>query len=285
MSTKTMNSLKKSSYLNKDNTKLLDQINRFKTGVSFDLSENRPNKPNKAEKRNSTTSHKSNQDSHDDEINILEEQVKEMKTRLHNQKMKLKKELAEKAEMINQQWESKVEEAVAKVTMDYNKLNKTLEAKDKQLSSLTDQISRENIAQKTQNEELNSLNENIINLKEENKKLIKVKSEAEAKMLSQTETDSTLQSKMQEWKDKHNALESKYWKKDEDIEQLRNEIRNMVKAHAQVVKDYKAQLKEAESILQEQDLELEDKEFQGESITEETDALISSLKDEIDQMK
>jgi chromosome segregation ATPase len=280
-----MNSLKKSSYLNKDNTKLLDQINRFKTGVSFDLSENRPNKPNKAEKRNSTTSHKSNQDSHDDEINILEEQVKEMKTRLHNQKMKLKKELAEKAEMINQQWESKVEEAVAKVTMDYNKLNKTLEAKDKQLSSLTDQISRENIAQKTQNEELNSLNENIINLKEENKKLIKVKSEAEAKMLSQTETDSTLQSKMQEWKDKHNALESKYWKKDEDIEQLRNEIRNMVKAHAQVVKDYKAQLKEAESILQEQDLELEDKEFQGESITEETDALISSLKDEIDQMK
>lgn len=272
--------------LKKDNIRLTEQVGRYKTGVSFDMSVNEPNKLNKDDKRNSTSSHKSNQESpHKDQINVLEEQVKELKTRLHNQKIKFQKEQDEKIELINQQWESKVDEAVARVTEDYNKLDQILKTKDKQINTLSDKVSQENVTQKSQNDELLSLRENISNLEKENKKLTRVKNEIEAKISSQTSIDSNAESKIQEWKDKHNILEEKYWKKDEDIEQLRNEIRNMKKSHAQEIKDYKAQLKEAASILQEQDLELKDEESQRESNTKETEQLINELRDEIEQMK
>ena len=58
-------------------------------------------------------------------------------------------------------------------------------------------------------------------------KLAKSKDDLESRLKYVSQSEEEANRKIQELKEKYSELEAKYWKKDEDAENLRNDIRNL----------------------------------------------------------
>ena len=270
--------------LKKDNIKLTEENQHFKASnkslkrASFSIKELKSKESQEVSKKQ-------------DQINILEEKVSELQKRLYEEQKNKGDDKKKEIENLNKQWEAQTKEAVEKVTEEFDALNEAIKQKDREISKLN--LKLPNLEEEVikYSDEIDQFQTQIKQLERENKKLEKHKEDAESRFITQNDTEAETDKKLQEWKDKHNALEGKYWKKDEDIEKLRNELRNLKKNHAQEVRElkseadgYKQQLSEAENMLQEQDMSLKGESIQNETLTQQKDSLISEMKIELDEV-
>ncbi|CAI2362200.1 unnamed protein product [Moneuplotes crassus] len=257
--------LQEIDFLKKDNAKLTQENQKYKT---LGKKEKEPDSELKKQAQEINKVNLEVISKKEQEIDLLQSKLQEYKTKLQGTQQetyeKSKADLANNVESLNKEWEVKLNEAVSKANEGSQKSNAELQnnlsIKEEEIINLKNSIASL--------KKLEPLQEESVQLKDQIRALEKKQKQLNADLEISQNKVSTLDSYLQEseqtvqsQKVKINELETKFWKKDEDSENLRNEIRNLKKQKSQEVRDLKEQITQMEQLLEEAESKAEQQTF------------------------